>query len=164
MYQELGNISIKRQTKGKLPSLPFVSIRNQILGQKFELSILFATPKVAQGLNIKHRDKSYIPNVLSFNVDTNSGELVFCLSKIRKEARGFGMSYHEFLGFLYIHGLLHLNGNEHGSTMDKLEQSIFNKYFGSEKNLKHGKNNSHRNRHRNISHSSSNRRVQKGRQ
>ena len=163
MYQELGNISLKRQTKGKLPSLPFVSIRNQILGPRFELSILFATTKEAQRINIEHRDKTYIPNILSFNVDKNTGELVFCLSKIRKEAKEFNMTYHEFLGFLYIHGLLHLNGNEHGSTMDMLEQSIFKKYFGSGNKPTNGKNNSNRNRYRNIAHSSSTRRVQKRR-
>ncbi|MCU0660511.1 MAG: rRNA maturation RNase YbeY [Candidatus Pacebacteria bacterium] len=122
-------VSITRMTKGKLPSLPFLRIKNDVLGKTYDLSIVFATPKVSQALNKQFRDKDYPTNILSFPLSKTSGELVISLAKVRAGASEFGKSYTQFLGFLLIHGMLHLKGYEHGSTMEKYE-ARFAKKFG----------------------------------
>jgi ssRNA-specific RNase YbeY (16S rRNA maturation enzyme) len=45
------------------------------------------------------------------------------------EAKKFDREYENFLGFLFIHGLVHLKGYDHGSTMESIEIQ-FRKQFG----------------------------------
>lgn len=116
------------QTKGKLPRLPFVSMKDAILGKSYELSIAFVNPKKAQEINKTYRDKDYVPNVLSFPLTEKSGEIFICKSVVRKTAREHNYTYENFLGFLVIHGMLHLKGYDHGSTMESLEDK-WKKHF-----------------------------------
>lgn len=117
-----GSFDISNKTKGKLPSLPFVEIKNKILGEDYELSIVCVSKRESQKLNKKWRDKDYPTNILSFPLSENSGEIVLQLEKVREDAPNFDMDYPNFLKFLVIHGYLHLKGFEHGSTMEKEEK------------------------------------------
>lgn len=117
------NLSVSK--KGTLPRVPFLDIKNKVLGKGYDLSISFVGEKEAKQLNKKFRKKSYIPNTLSFSLTNKSGEIVMCLSKIKKEAPKFDLSYNKFLVFLLIHSMLHLKGFEHGSTMEAKEQYYF---------------------------------------
>lgn len=121
--------SIINKTKGKLPSLPFENIKNDILGKKYSLSIAFVDQKTSKELNKKYRNKNKPTNVLSFSLRKNEGELVLCQAVIKKEAKNFSKTVSEFMGFLVIHGMLHLKGMEHSSTMDKAEDKYDQKYF-----------------------------------
>lgn len=116
-------------TKGKLPSLPFVRLRDAILGPDYELSIMFATPAVSRALNKQYRDKDYPTNILSFPLSKKSGEIVISLAKARADAKNFDKPYPKFLGYLLIHGMLHLKGFDHGSRMDTQEE-LYSKKFG----------------------------------
>jgi probable rRNA maturation factor len=140
------NISITTQTKGKLPSLPFAEMAKKILGKNYELSLVFATPKTAQKLNKTYRKKSYTPNVLAFPYSIKSGELIICLSVIKNSAKDFDMTYTEFLAYLVIHGMLHLKGMEHSSTMESAEEK-FCKFFNTP-HYTYDATLSNRNRHR----------------
>lgn len=120
--------SVTRMTKGKLPRLPFSHLKDAILGKKYELSIVFATPAVSRKLNKEYRGKDYPTNILSFPLSKTSGELVISLSTVRRDAPKFEKSYPKFLCFLMIHGMLHLKGFEHGSTMERQEE-LFSKKF-----------------------------------
>jgi rRNA maturation RNase YbeY len=117
------------QTKGKVPSLPFALMAEVILGKKYELSIVFATKKESQTLNNQYRGKNYPTNVLSFPLSKYSGEIILHLPTAKKEAPNFGIPYADFVGYLFIHGLLHLKGFDHGSTMESIE-ARFRKQFG----------------------------------
>jgi probable rRNA maturation factor len=134
---KLPNTDITNTTKGKPPRLPFgftvANYAEKILGKKYELSVVYVSPAKAKAINIQTRQKDYVPNILAFPLSKNSGELVLCLTKIKKEAPSFGYTYAEFLGFLFIHGMLHLDGFDHGSTMEKQEQK-FLKMFKINKN------------------------------
>lgn len=110
------------QKNGTLPSVPFLAIKEKVLGKSYELSISFVDEKVAKALNKKHRNKTYIPNTLSFSLSKKNGEIVMCIPAIKKEYKKFGMSYKKYLTFLLIHSMLHLKGYEHGSTMEDKEQ------------------------------------------
>lgn len=114
--------------KGTLPSVPFLAIKEGVLGKTYDLSIRFAGPAVAQELNRIHRGKTYIPNTLSFSLSDTSGEIVLCRTAIRREYKKFNMSYTTYIAFLIIHSSLHLLGYEHGGTMEDKEQFFLKRF------------------------------------
>ena len=113
---------ITNKTKSKLPRLLFVSIKNKILGEKYELSVSFLTAKKQKEINLQYRNINTTTNILSFPFSKTSGEITFDPIKIKKDAPLFNMSYPQFLKYLFIHGCLHLKGFEHSSTMEKEEK------------------------------------------
>ncbi len=121
-------VEISNQTKGKLPRLPFVPLKNAILGKRYILSIVFATPKISKELNNRYRGKNHPTNILSFNIAKNEGEIILEPKKIKTEYKDFGLTYEEFLKYLLIHGMLHLKGMDHSSTMDKAEKRFLQKF------------------------------------
>ena len=104
-------------------------IKNEILGKKYDLSIAFVTKKKSRELNNRYRKIDKATNVLSFALSKNAGELVLCKDVIKKEAKNFGKTPRQFLGFLVIHGMLHLKGMKHSSTMERAEEKYDQKYF-----------------------------------
>ena len=123
------NISITYiSKKGRLPRLPFLAMKDKILGKKYELSIVVATPALSKKLNNQFRDKNYPTNILSFPLTENSGEIILELEKIKKDAPEFDLSNTKFTQLLLIHGMLHLKGMEHSSTMEA-QESKWMKYF-----------------------------------
>ena len=142
--------SVVNKTKATLPRLPLLSIKDDILGKKYFLSVAYVGEKISRELNKKWRGKDKPTNVLSFALRKNEGELILCPSVVRKEAKNFGKSFDEFLGFLVIHGMLHLKGLDHSSTMEKAESKYDQKYF-------------YRNRRRLGSDSSGGRRIRERR-
>jgi len=123
------NFSIVNKTKGKPPRLPFAKIKDAVLGTDYGLSLVFVGDTESRKLNQKHRGKSYIPNVLSFKLDEDSGELFINPSEAKRQAPDFDLTHHKFIAYLYIHGLVHLKGMTHGSTMERTEIK-FRKTFG----------------------------------
>lgn len=120
----IDNVDVTNMTKGTLPRVPFVAIKNKILGKDYELSLVFATKALSKKLNNIHRGKNYPTNILSFPLDEKSGEIFIEPSKARLDAPDFDMNYTQFIKFLFIHGCLHLKGMQHSSTMDKAEQKF----------------------------------------
>jgi probable rRNA maturation factor len=109
-------------TTRTIPAIPFVDIKNRILGQRYNLAVTILGSKRAQTLNQRSRGKSYIPNVLSFPLTNTAGEIYLCPAVAKREAKSFGRTEHAQLVYLFIHGLLHLKGYDHGAAMDRLEQ------------------------------------------
>ncbi len=114
--------------KGTLPRVPFLALKEKILGKKYELSIRYVSPTEAQALNVTHRNKEYVPNTLSFSLSETSGEIILCRSAMRHEFKAFDMEYPAYEIFIIIHSMLHLKGYAHGSTMERKEQSLL-KFF-----------------------------------
>jgi probable rRNA maturation factor len=123
-------------------------IKDAILGESYELSLVFITSAKIRALNRIYRKKDKATDILSFPLSKTSGEIFICLSETKKEAPKFDLTFDDFLIFLFIHGLLHLKGMDHGATMERKE-----KYFL--KQFLNGSNNSNRNRHRNLRSESS---------
>ena len=73
---EDSNISIVNKTKGKLPRLPFVQLKNEILGQDYDLSLAIVTSKESHKVNLALRQKDKPTNVLSFPFSKKSGEIL----------------------------------------------------------------------------------------
>lgn len=125
---ERNNLTLIRK-KGPLPQIPFLEMKNTLLGKSYNLTVVFCTPQESRERNLTYRDKDYPTNILSFPLDENEGEIYISLSAARKDARKFEMSYIQFLHLLVIHGMLHLKGHDHGSTMEGLEEKYLKKFF-----------------------------------
>jgi rRNA maturation RNase YbeY len=121
-------VSISNSTKGKLPRLPFVLLKEAILGKRYELSIAIVTPEESHHINLATREKDKPTNVLSFPFSKTSGELILDPKTSALDAPNFDMKKDEFLLFLVIHGMLHLKGYDHGSTMEKEERKFLKKF------------------------------------
>ena len=107
----------------------FSIIKNDILGKEYELSIALVSEKKSSELNKRYRHKNKPTNILSFALTKQSGEIILCPAVIKRKAKSFGKTFSQFLGFLVIHGMLHLKGMEHSSTMERAEKKYDQKYF-----------------------------------
>ena len=114
---------------GTIPSVPFLRIKEVIVGKKYDLTIIFCSPEESRMKNKTYRDKDYPTNILSFPLSKNEGEIYISLSTARRDAKKFNMSYSKFLHLLVIHGCLHLKGHDHSSTMEKLEEKYLQAFF-----------------------------------
>lgn len=128
-YTEAPNFSILRMTKGKIPNLPFVDVKEDILGKNYDLSLVFTTTEEATRLHKEHEGKDGPANILSFGLDDRSGEMFIHLGEIRKEARSFGHGYLEHLLYMFIHGCVHLLGYDHGAKMTEVEERFRGKFL-----------------------------------
>lgn len=116
------NCTITNTTKGKLPGLPFESMKNVVLGKKYNLSVVFASKSELRRLNRIYRSKDKTTDILSFPLSQSAGEIFINLEEAKKEAEKFDREPENFLAFLFIHGLTHLKGLTHGSRMERLER------------------------------------------
>lgn len=110
------------------PEFPYEEIKNAILGKSYNLSLAFVGTKRAQTLNKSYRQKTYVPNVLSFPLDEKNGEIFICPEIAYPEAKDFNLSKDGYIAFLFIHGLLHLKGHDHGDTMETLERRFMKRF------------------------------------
>jgi probable rRNA maturation factor len=117
-------ISIKNTTRRPTPKVAFELFKNKVLGEKYELSLVFCGASLAHKLNLQYRNKDKVANVLSFPLSKNSGEIFINLS----EKMEFGVKE------LFIHGLLHLKGMEHGRKMERAEKMLLTKAFSNPTN------------------------------
>ena len=116
-------------TRTPAPRHPYEAIASAIL-PGWEISLVFAGEVRAQQLNKALRNKTYIPNVLSYESGKKSGEIIICLQVAKREAKEYGLTYQQHVAYLFIHGLLHLKGYPHGSTMDTYERAHMARFIG----------------------------------
>jgi len=107
--------------------MEFEKIKQDVLGKKYSLSIAYVSEKKSRELNKKYRNIDKPTNVLSFALYKNVGELILCKSIIRKELKKFDRTFDQLLGFLVIHGMLHLKGMTHGAKMEKAEEKYLSR-------------------------------------
>ncbi|MAG12858.1 rRNA maturation RNase YbeY [bacterium] len=124
-----GTFSIANTTKGGIPTLPFFDIKEAVLGKKYSLSLVFIGDKLSRKLNKQYRKKDVRTNILSFPIVKNEGEIFINTKKAREEARQNNTQYKIHLAHLFIHGLIHLKGYTHSSTMEREEAKVFKKFF-----------------------------------
>jgi probable rRNA maturation factor len=137
-------VSIKNFTRQRMPRFAYGAVAASRL-PGWEISLVFAGPARAQKLNQNLRDKTYVPNVLSYQVGAKSGEIIICPDVARREASEYGHSFATHVLYLFIHGVLHLEGRPHGATMEKWEQKLLTQFAGASLRLSHES--THRHRH-----------------
>ena len=127
MFMSMNGFAISATVRD-YPCLPYEKIKNDVLGKGYDLSLVFVGPTRARTLNQNHRGKSYVPNILSFPLESYAGEIIITPSVAYKEARNCARSKTDYIGFLFIHGLLHLKGYDHGDKMCREERRYLEKY------------------------------------
>jgi rRNA maturation RNase YbeY len=104
------------------------NIKNEILGKSYDLNIYFVGEKMIRSVNQKYRKKDYVTDILSFPfLDDNFGEIYICLNKVEQKAKLFNTTTANYLNYLFVHGMTHLLGLDHGPEMDKLEKKYTRK-------------------------------------
>ncbi len=116
--------TISNTTRGREPRVAYGAIKDAVLGSSYELSLVFAGETVSRRLNRTYRAIDRPASVLSFPLDKNSGEIIICPQYVKRRVRAFGIPYRDLIGFLFIHGMLHLKGMEHGSRMEQRERVL----------------------------------------
>ena len=124
----MSNCTLTNLTRSPIPKLPYHQMATDILGKDYNLSVVFVGTRRAKNLNQEYRHKTYTPNILSFPLTKDQGEIFICSQVVKKEAVKKSVSFRSYVGYIYIHGLLHLNGFEHSVTMDKAEECYVTKY------------------------------------
>lgn len=108
---------------------------------KSEITIVFLDEKAAKALNKTFRGKSYATDILSFQSSSSDqlGELILCPKVLKKQAKANKHSFNLELGYMLIHGVLHLLGYDHEkSKADEKEMyKIQDKLFDSLKEKLH---------------------------
>lgn len=109
------------ETSSKIPPIPFEAMKDTVLGKEYDLSVVFVSKEKIQSLNKQYRNIDEPTDILSFPLDKESGEIFINIEETKRMAPDFDRPYENFLAFLFIHGLVHLKGYDHGSTMENIE-------------------------------------------
>ncbi|MEK7635048.1 MAG: rRNA maturation RNase YbeY [Patescibacteria group bacterium] len=103
-------------------------VKNEILGKPYELSFAFISKNKIKELNKNYRKINEPTDVLSFQLEKNSGEILICKAIAKIKAPKFDMTFEDYLLFLVIHALLHLKGLDHSDKMKRYEQRYHSRY------------------------------------
>lgn len=89
-----------------------------------EITIVFLDPAPAKKLNHQFRRKNYATDILSFESEDPGqlGELVICPQVLKVQAKQHGHSFQAELGYMLIHGVLHLLGHDHEKSAKEAQQ------------------------------------------
>ena len=103
---------------------PFLnSVMEKLNFSNEEVSVMFSSDNFIRSLNLQYRNIDSATDVLSFENDLeyedgamwkNVGDIVVSLETLSKNAEYFEVSENLELKRLLIHGILHLNGYDHG--------------------------------------------------
>jgi probable rRNA maturation factor len=111
-------IDVLNKTRKKTPAFPWEKIKNEILGKKYQLSLVLTDNRLIKKINKEYRKKDKIASTLSFPLNEKEGEIF--INNTNKKP--------EEIIFLFIHSLLHLKGLKHGDEMEKQEKKYLNKF------------------------------------
>ena len=108
------------------------------LDPKLEFNLVFVTSTEIRKLNKTYRGKNYATDVLSFDGDdeTSFGELVIAPQVIKRQAKEHGLTVREELGYMVLHGILHLLGFDHEKSeaqakrMFAIQDRVFERLSG----------------------------------
>lgn len=119
---------VGKKNKALVRGLPFLAMKDAVLGKHYRLSLVFIGQARSRTLTRRWRKKDKASNILSFPLDKNEGEIFITPDVAQKQAKDFGRTPQKFIGFLFIHGLLHLKGHSHGSKMEARERALSRRF------------------------------------
>lgn len=115
--------------------LQFTAEKEQI-NPMAEVSVSFVSNEEIQNINRTYRHRDEVTDVISFALEeegegeiaiqSNSlpqilGDIIISVEKATEQAKEYGHSFERELGFLAVHGLLHLLGYDHMNETDEKE-------------------------------------------
>lgn len=121
-----------------IEELLFLAARLETVEENSEVSVTFVTNERIQEINREYRDKDQPTDVISFAMEELGegevkpsgldiprilGDIIISVAKAEEQANDFGHSFRRELGFLAVHGFLHLLGYDHETAEE--EQVMF---------------------------------------
>jgi probable rRNA maturation factor len=103
-----------------------------------EVSVTIVTKERIQEINSEYRQKDAVTDVISFAMEEMGedeteiiggeetrflGDIIICLDVAKEQAEEYGHSIEREMGFLAVHGFLHLLGYDHMNEKD--EKAMF---------------------------------------
>lgn len=111
--------------------------KEEVLEKTSELSVTFVTNERIQQINSEYRNIDRPTDVISFALedevegeqelllsDENPvllGDIIISVEKAKEQAEEYGHSFSRELGFLAVHGFLHLLGYDHMNEQEEKE-------------------------------------------
>ncbi|GEP78536.1 rRNA maturation RNase YbeY [Staphylococcus carnosus] len=98
-----------------------------------ELSVTFVNKQEIQEINRDYRNKDKVTDIISFALEEDEpdiegldmprvlGDIIICADVAKEQAEEYGHSFERELGFLALHGFLHLLGYDHMNEADEKE-------------------------------------------
>lgn len=112
----------------KKRSSVWTMIADSVLGKEYDLSVVFVGDAFMRRLNQTYRRKDKPTNVLAFPISADTGEICLDIPYARRESKKYNHAPEVHLDYLFIHGLLHLAGHDHGDEMERQEQRLMKKH------------------------------------
>ncbi|MCD8861993.1 rRNA maturation RNase YbeY [Mammaliicoccus sciuri] len=124
---------IDEDTKNQIESLLTFAAKKEYITEEAELSISFVDEEEIQAINRDYRDKDKVTDVISFSLEEDEpeiegldmprvlGDIIICLEVAKEQAESYNHSLSRELGFLALHGFLHLLGYDHMTEEDEKE-------------------------------------------
>ena len=124
---------IDEDTKNQIESLLTFAAKKENITEEAELSISFVDEEEIQAINRDYRDKDKVTDVISFSLEEDEpkiegldmprvlGDIIICLEVAKEQAESYNHSLSRELGFLALHGFLHLLGYDHMTEEDEKE-------------------------------------------
>ncbi|MCK8826981.1 rRNA maturation RNase YbeY [Natroniella acetigena] len=130
----INNLQDKLEVDQKLESLIRKIVKKVLLEdceQDKEVSIALVDNKYIKELNHRYRDKNEATDVLSFPQEDELllGDVIISLERAAQQATEYNHAVQREVGFLVVHGMLHLLGHDHyqpdeKESMRKKEEAI----------------------------------------
>jgi len=125
--------------------------KKQNVEQQSEVSVTFVSNERIQEINREYRDKDKPTDVISFAMEELGegevelvgtdmprvlGDIIISIPKAVEQAEEYGHSFLRELGFLAVHGFLHLLGYDHMTEEEEKEMFTLQKEILAEYGLK----------------------------
>lgn len=126
---------VKNEWYEQIDSLLTFAKKQEHIDSEAELSVTFVDKDEIQNINKMYRGKDKVTDVISFaleedepEIDMNEldiprvlGDIIICTDVAHEQAENYGHSFERELGFLALHGFLHLLGYDHMTDEDEKE-------------------------------------------
>lgn len=127
------------QVQQILQLLQLAAKREEVIGDS-ELSLTFVDNEKIHEINREYREIDRPTDVISFALEENTegemeiigqdmprvlGDIIISIPRAKQQAEEYGHSFMRELGFLAVHGFLHLLGYDHGTKEE--EQQMFSR-------------------------------------
>lgn len=149
LYDETEHFS--EEETGWMIDLLQVAKEKLNLDDSIEVSVTFVDNDKIREINKEYRDKDAVTDVISFAVEDDEddvfsllelegeeitrdlGDIFISYDKAVEQAEEYGHSLKREIGFLLVHGFLHLNGYDHMSLSEEkimfaLQEEILDEY------------------------------------
>lgn len=125
--------------------------QKQSVEEYSEVSVTFVTNERIHEINREYRDKDAPTDVISFAMEELGegemelagvdmprvlGDIIISIPRAREQAEEYGHSFIRELGFLTVHGFLHLLGYDHMTDAEEIQMFTLQKEILNEYGLK----------------------------